>query len=559
MNHTRTSICRAAFARIGIGSLTAILLLPIANLFGAPPPPPPPAQGPAPLLYVRFVGQPAYKKMTCYPGGNQGRAFDAPVTLGLRPGYIYRFKIGDIADHPGVDLYPTLEVRGTLKLPPNVRAAEHPAPIVFSAEDINHVLHGAMVTKVVFLECPDLAIAEATKPNEPIVLETTPGGDPLTDARARGRPVMIIRLGERQYSDREMALQAIRGTILLPDERFLQPAAARPWIPFGCLPVVDPVLGPKPLEEECVKDGGDIGRPAGLDGDGKVIGIDPTDTVAAYSDKCGRHISISNRVCLCVPRFVVIRGETGLVHYDTVTGLIDTKTVQGQIQMKSELPSRESLQNAQIDAMHGRLKPSANIVNQVLDEVVKVQMLNAHEIEVGVAGALGTSRLDQLTTEQRVQLTKQIEFAQQFTTSAGLRGVENISGPSVVGKVQGLQVLATVQELREIMICCKDKPEAPCKPLHLYKWASATQAQIGDVVTYYLKYTNVGGQPITDVALSDSLSGRLEYVPGSAKSDRDAVFTMIPNQAGSLVLHWEFSGALPANQSGVVSFQAKIR
>ena len=47
-----------------------------------------------------------------------------------------------------------------------------------------------------------------------------------------------------------------------------------------------------------------------------------------------------------------------------------------------------------------------------------------------------------------------------------------------------------------------------------------------------------------DVAVTDSLSGRLEYIPGSAQADRDAVFTTEPNEAGSVVLRWEISGRL---------------
>ena len=79
------------------------------------------------------------------------------------------------------------------------------------------------------------------------------------------------------------------------------------------------------------------------------------------------------------------------------------------------------------------------------------------------------------------------------------------------------------------------------------------------MVTFYLKYTNHGGKPISDVALSDSLTGRLEYVPGSARSDRNAVFTTQENEAGSVILRWEVTGKLLPGQSGIVSFQAKMR
>jgi uncharacterized repeat protein (TIGR01451 family) len=93
----------------------------------------------------------------------------------------------------------------------------------------------------------------------------------------------------------------------------------------------------------------------------------------------------------------------------------------------------------------------------------------------------------------------------------------------------------------------------------LFKWVNTCQAQVGDVVTFYLKYSNHGGKPITDVAVSDSLTGRLEYVPHSARSSRDAVFTAQENPSGSLVLRWEISGRLLPGDSGVVSFQARVR
>ena len=84
-------------------------------------------------------------------------------------------------------------------------------------------------------------------------------------------------------------------------------------------------------------------------------------------------------------------------------------------------------------------------------------------------------------------------------------------------------------------------------------------AQIGDIATFTLKYTNPGGQPINDVVVSDSLTGRLEYVLGTEKSDRDAVFTTQPNEAGSQILRWQVKSPLQPGESGTVTFQVRIR
>ena len=60
------------------------------------------------------------------------------------------------------------------------------------------------------------------------------------------------------------------------------------------------------------------------------------------------------------------------------------------------------------------------------------------------------------------------------------------------------------------------KPPKPCeKPLLLCKSVDCKCTQIGDVVTFMLKYTNPGEEPIRNIVVSDSLTGRLEYVPGS--------------------------------------------
>src|SRR5437870_12635328 len=70
----------------------------------------------APLLYVRFA-VPTAARVTLAQGPGRLRDFTAPVTVGLRPGYIYRVKIANLPDHPEAALFPTLEARGTLLLP----------------------------------------------------------------------------------------------------------------------------------------------------------------------------------------------------------------------------------------------------------------------------------------------------------------------------------------------------------------------------------------------------------------------------------------------------------
>jgi uncharacterized repeat protein (TIGR01451 family) len=99
----------------------------------------------------------------------------------------------------------------------------------------------------------------------------------------------------------------------------------------------------------------------------------------------------------------------------------------------------------------------------------------------------------------------------------------------------------------------------PCCPITLFKWADPKEAQIGDVVTFFLRYHNHTNEPVDHLAVSDSLTPRLEYIPNSARSDREASMVVEANEAGSVILRWEISGKLLTGQSGVVAFQARIR
>ena len=86
-----------------------------------------PRRGPSPLLYVRFTGR-TDGRVTLYRGDQGGpREFDFPVTIGFRPGYIYRVKIEGL---PGQKqpIYPTLEVRGSLYLLPQLNPADTRPP-----------------------------------------------------------------------------------------------------------------------------------------------------------------------------------------------------------------------------------------------------------------------------------------------------------------------------------------------------------------------------------------------------------------------------------------------
>ncbi len=523
---------------------------------------PPPHLGPAPLLYVRFLG-PEGLNVSLFTGQAGGRSYSVPVTVGLRPGYIYRLKVSRFPERPGALLFPTLEVRGTLFLPSRFKAADYPAPVEFTDLDFTGVLGGAVVTKVLVLERPDKATPAATSPDKPVVSEVLPNQDPLTEGRQRGRAVLLVNMGPRQFTPEEMERQAIPGTILLPGETSMSPAACRPYIPLEEAQPFDPILGPRCPEEECIHDGGDAGQPAGIDGDGRLQGLDPADTVAEYSDSAGRRrLAVSNRVCICVPRFLVVRGTAGLAGLSAEVGPGDTTGVEGQKFFQSRQGSENTRQFEHLAGLRGRQRASGAFNSESLGRVDRLEVLQGYHMDIGPVDLLGTKALVKLTGEQRTRFRKQVEFALKMSEPYSLSGVVQVeAGPQAVGRAAGIKVVSSLQEVRDITGICHEAPvpPPPAKPLVLLKWADRQSAKVGDVVTFFLRYSNQGGKPITDVALSDSLTPRLEYVPGSAKADRDAVFTLQENEAGSVILRWEISGTLLPGNRGVVSFQARVR
>jgi uncharacterized repeat protein (TIGR01451 family) len=520
--------------------------------------PPLPSTGPAPLLYVQFAGG-AGSKAVLYHGGTKGISFPAPVLVGLRPGYINRVELTNLPGNPGVALYPSFEVRGSLQLPAKVSAAEYPVPIRFSQEEIDHAVAGFLITKAIYLEDPEKAIPFASAPGSLPEMELRPGQDLLAEAGARGRTVLIVRVGGRRVPPEEM--QLIPGTVLLPGAGRLAPPPIRPLFPCVC-PAFDPILGPRPLTEECFHDGGDAGLPAVIGPDGQLRGVEPADTVAGYKDSQGRvHVTPSNRVDICAPRFEALRIEVPPAGYEVVTGPGNVQGREEKAQTQSVRLSAEAHQSEGLQGLAGRRRASAAFSMQGPGSLLRLEVLTAHDVQVGIGAVLGTAELQRLTKEQRTAITARMDLARELSRRATTESTGSIqSGAQVVGQVRGVNVYANVQEVHEFTAACNKPPVVALdRPLILQKCTDVTAAKVGDVVTFYLKYSNVGGQPISDIAVSDSLTSRLEYVPGSARSDRDSVFTMQQNEAGSLLLHWELTGKLLPGESGLVTFQAKVR
>lgn len=119
----------------------------------------------------------------------------SPAQFGTLVGQMYRMKIENMPGLPGVELYPTIEVLDRLH-PPRGQKHNFPVEIHIDRDDVDLALAGNLVTRVVYLEQPNLAAPfefdEATRTRSLDKMDNA-----LAEADRFGRPMAIIRLGGR--------------------------------------------------------------------------------------------------------------------------------------------------------------------------------------------------------------------------------------------------------------------------------------------------------------------------------------------------------------------------
>jgi len=128
----------------------------------------------------------------------QGMFDGAPLVMPGRQnfsqGAIYRMKLTNLPARPGVELYPTLEVA---PVTPRTDAflAHSPIPVQFTDEDLDQVLSGNYVTKVIYLPDPEFQELALAGVETLVSTQLDPGVDPIAEADRRGSILAILRMG----------------------------------------------------------------------------------------------------------------------------------------------------------------------------------------------------------------------------------------------------------------------------------------------------------------------------------------------------------------------------
>jgi len=457
----------------------------------------PPLGPPAPILAAKILA-PAGVRVTAFPDSPNAKMFAAPSLFGFRPGYVYRMELAGLPNKPDATLYPEIEVRGSLVPRPNMNYMEYYAPIAFSESDIEKALGGALITKVIYLENPNNAVPVKTTPDKPHEDSVSTEPDAIDAAMKAGRIVAIVRLGNRKPTREDLMRHVVAGTVLLPGDSYLAAPVAPPCISWQGVPFYDPISGPKFPGEECFTDGNDTALRLGIGRNDKLGGLDPTDVAVEFTTGDKRRVTTSNRVCICVPRFCVQKAELG------IAGMQYSLRAEAGMQRFASSALTLKVPSA---ALHSLTKPIA------FDTAIRPQVQVARIALDTIIGTVGPAK-----------------------------AVYKVVGVQVVQSSIGVE---EITNSNEFLVTKSVDPTSGVK--------------IGDTVTFTITYKNSTNREVSDLIISDSLSGRLEYVVGSAQSDRPSNPTTEANDAGSVVVKFAIPGSIPPGQGGIVKFKAKVR
>lgn len=171
------------------------------------------------------------------PGAFDSEPLICPGRYNFPQGAIYRLKLTNIPGRPGVELYPTLEVGPTM---PRTQAflAHNAIPVQFTEEDLDQVLTGNFVTKVIYLPDPEFQELALAGVETLVSTRLDPGVDPIVEADRRGSILAVVRLGNM---DLEVPGGAVEGQMMgVEPVAYQQPTSGRPLPDQAVMP---PPLG----------------------------------------------------------------------------------------------------------------------------------------------------------------------------------------------------------------------------------------------------------------------------------------------------------------------------
>ena len=281
--------------------------------------------------------------------------------------------------------------------------------------------------------------------------------------------------------------------------------------------------------------------------EGEVRGLELEDTVAVYDTlDGGTCIEPSNRVCLYAPRFAAVRKVTNVVQTEQSDQLDAASRDVGPLLQRENLLATTAVQPVQPKGNISRKHP---IVERSREREVPATTREAVADVVTPLAMHEDLRILRQGVFEESEKARLVELVDAAIVWSHEKAVQVV--------LEGTAAVSVASEQKAAETFRVDVPNHPC--LRVIKTASTKTAKPGEIVEFTIRFDNMGDQAIEHVTLIDNLTTRLEYVPGTAESSREAEFTTEVNAGDSLMLRWDFKDPLPFGRGGLVHFQCRVR
>jgi len=300
--------------------------------------------------------------------------------------------------------------------------------------------------------------------------------------------------------------------------------------------------------DEYLLDGGDRDKPVHYD-TYRRLGLDTEDAVVEYSDDGGnRRVKPTNRVAVYAPRFAAVRtyGQSSAgVAAQRPAGVDDSRPLAG---LRLRTGTLNHKQRRVPDSVRMRSRGSG--IDSTRREVTgkHLQSPASHRLSNKPVEHLNFVKTGQLQRTEEAILAASIQAAAVWSKKRY---------PVAVASTQQSGEVSARAHFEEY-VGTDDSHKKP-GALRVVKLADKQDAQQGDVITFTIRYDNLGERPLRNIRIVDNLTPRLQYVDDSADSDRAGRLVIEDNLEGSLVLKFELPGDLPGGKGGVVTFQARVK
>jgi uncharacterized repeat protein (TIGR01451 family) len=327
--------------------------------------------------------------------------------------------------------------------------------------------------------------------------------------------------------------------------------AAEPRMPLNCPTCPTGICGVDHEEhfaDEYLCDGGDRALPVHY-GQQQMLGLETEDTVIEYQDEEGnRKVRPATQVCIYSPRFASVVSVSAPIEDSGRGRPTQALATQRGVGLLSRDVTVAKTQRDMTERLVSRSRGSGlktNISSALMDAPVAI---HGHVHTTTPLEKVGFVQTGLLRQEEAAVIEARVQAAAAWTRN---------QNPAITatGDAAGeLKARFSAAEFvgRENRFNGKSK-------LRIVKLADKEIAVPGDVVTFTIRFDNVGDREVSRVTIIDNLTPRLEYIEGSATSDLDGRLVADENGEGSLILRWEMDEPLPGRSGGVVTFQTRVR